>query len=309
MEGEPLFGTPNTLYEQQLRDIFKPKPEAQKDPLFQLLNIVFQSTANIKDVGDIYRLLGFENFIRFTHLVSGRTIKFPSSLDLKEAIILTLCYYYRKIQNKEWSEIHEILPFEFNSIAISRRMKNLDEEFSRKINFTAWEDKAMADMRKDAKELAAGLEDRALKTDAYRIGEIDPLDDLKQNLIQFFKDRVSTIKKSDELREALYQKLLEQVEGQLDFDSLMQLYRALGNETNTAAADILNIFKPAPNTPSLFLEVSKPADKDDEIRKAHKSFDAEHLQTIERAMAKLEQLGQAVKREEEAEPAEKKEGK
>jgi len=88
MDDESLFNNPNTLYEQQLRDIFKSKPDAQKDPLFQLLNIVFQSSANIKDVSDIYRLLGFENFIRFTHLVSGRTIKFPSSLDLKEAIIL-----------------------------------------------------------------------------------------------------------------------------------------------------------------------------------------------------------------------------
>jgi len=290
MAEETLFNNPNTLYEQQLRDIFKAKPEAQKDPLFQLLNIVFQSSANIKDVGDIYRLLGFENFIRFTHLVSGRTIKFPSSLDLKEAIILTLCYYYRKIQRKEWAEIHEILPFEFNSIAISRRIKNLDDEFAKKINFG--EEKTMADMEKEARDIAAGLEDKTLKSDAVRVANTDPLDDLKQNLVQFFKDRVAGIKRSDQLRESLYQRLLEQLEeGQLEFEQLMQLYRTLGNENNTAAADILNIFKPAPNTPSLFLEVSKPADKDDEIKKAYKNFESKDLQIIERLLGLVDQLG------------------
>jgi hypothetical protein len=273
------------VYEQQLRDFFKPKPEAKSDPLFQILSIVFQSSPNIGDVGDVYRLLGLENFTRLIHLMDGRTVQFPNSLDLKEAIILTLCYYYKKFENKEWSEIHELLPFEFNSIAISRRMKNLDEGFREKLQ-SAMREEIMSDVQEEAKGLAGAMESRGLRNDAERIANIEPLDDMKQNLVQFFKDRVSTIKKADQLRESLYQKFQEQLEhDELNPEQILSMYRAVVNESNTAAGDILSIFKPVPNSTSLLLEVSRPPDKDEEIKKAYKTYSAEELQAIERARA------------------------
>jgi len=293
MAGD-FFESPNTLYEQQLRDIFKAKPEAQKDPLFQILSIVFQSSANIADVSDIYRLLGLENFIRLTHLLSGRTIRFPSSLDLKEAIILTLCYYYKKIEDKDWAEIHELVPFEFNSIAISRRIKNMDNDFAQKLQAVSREDKTMAEVQDEARKLAGALEDRHLKNDALRIAGLDPYEDLKQNLLQFFKDRVGIIKKKDDLQELVYQQFQTQLEaGGMNFEDLMTLYRALSHESNIAAESILSIFKPVPNAPSIFQDVSRPPDKDDEIKKAYSKYSAEDLQKIERTMVRLEQLAKA----------------
>ena len=291
MTGESLFGGPNNMYEQHLRDFFKPKVDAKNDPLFQILSLVFQTTANIADVGDVYRLLGLENFTRLVNLLSGRTIRFPDSLELKEAIILTLCYYYKKVEHREWPEIHGILPFEFNSIAISRRMKGMDANFREKFQSIVSEEHTMSNVQEEAVGLVQAMEDRQLRADATRIESIEPLDDMKQNLVQFFKDRVSIIKKNDMLRGLLYQKFQEKLENnELDYDDMLSLYRSLGNESNTASGDILSIFKPAPNAPSLFLEVSRPPDSDSELKKAYKSMSAESLQAIDRTMARLEQL-------------------
>jgi hypothetical protein len=292
---EGLFNTPRNLWEHQLRGIFA-QPEVKKDPLFQILTAVFQNTANIGDVADIYRLLGLENFTRLVHLLDGRTIKFPTSTDLKDSIIFTLCYYYKQVEGLDWAKIHEILPFDFPSIAVSRKIRNLDEIIREKINPFMTED-IMENVQDQAKEVLSALDDKRLKNDALRAANTDSLGEMKENLIQFFKDRIQTIKKSDSLRDTLYEKLQGQLErDELNFDQMLQVYRLLGNENNTAADGVLNLFRPVPGTPSLFLEVSRPPDRDEELKLAHKNYTAEELQTIERTMghiASLARQGQA----------------
>lgn len=284
-----LFNTPNNLWEHQLREIFA-QPEVQQDPLFQILTVVFQNTANIGDVSDVYRLLGLENFTRLLHLLDGRTIKFPTSTDLKDAIILTLCYYYRKIERLEWTQIHEILPFDFPSIAISRKISNLDEEIKSKINPFMTE-ATMEGAQEQARDVLTALEDRRFKNDALRAANTDSIGEMKENLIQFFKDRIGTIKKSDDLRDALYENFLGKIQrDELSFPEMISVYKLLGNENNTAADGVLSLFRPVPGTPSLFLEVSRPPDKDEELKTAFKNYSSEQLQTIERTMGHLASL-------------------
>jgi hypothetical protein len=284
-----LFNTPNNLWEHQLREIFS-QPEVRHDPLFQILTVVFQSTANISDVSDVYRLLGLENFTRLLHLLDGRTIKFPTSTELKDAIILTLCYYYRKVEGFDWAKIHEILPFDFPSIAVSRKISNLDEEIRNKINPFLTE-AIMEGTQEQAREMLSAMEDRRFRNDALRAANTDSIGEMKENLIQFFKDRIGTIKKSDQLRDTLYEKLQGKMErDELTFDQMLAVYRLLGNENNTAADGVLSLFRPVPGTPSLFLEVSRPADKDEELKMAYKNYSSEELQTIERTMGHLASL-------------------
>jgi hypothetical protein len=283
---EGLFDTPKNLWEHQLRGIFA-LPEVKKDPLFQILTIVFQNTANMADVADIYRLLGLENFSRLIHLLDGRTIKFPTSTDLKDSIILTLCYYYKKIEGLDWDAIHEILPFNFPSITVSRKITNLDQVILEKINPFMTED-GMKDAQTQAKEVLSALDDKRLKNDALRAANTDSVGEMKENLIQFFKDRIGTIRKSDDLRDTLYTKLQGMLErDELEFGQIIQVYKLLGNENNTAADGVLSLFRPVPGTPSLFLEVSRPPDRDEELKQAHKNYNTEELQTIERAMGYL----------------------
>jgi hypothetical protein len=286
---EGLFDTPNNLWEHQLREIFA-RPEVKQDPLFQILTAVFQNTANISDVSDLYRLLGLENFTRLLHLLDGRIIKFPTSTDLKDAIILTLCYYYRKIEGLDWAKIHDILPFDFPSIAVSRKISNLDESIREKINPFMTED-AMEGAQEQAREMLSALEDKRFKNDALRAANTDSIGEMKENLIQFFKDRIGTIKKSDALRDTLYEKLQGMMErNELAFEQLLSVYKLLGNENNTAADGLLSMFRPVPGAQSLFLEVSRPPDKDEELKKAYKNYSAEELQTIDRMMGHLASL-------------------
>jgi len=283
---EELFGSPYNVWEDQLRKIFS-QPEIKKEPLFQLLTVVFQNTANISDVADIYRLLGLENFTRLVHLLDGRTIKFPTSTDLKDAIILTICYYYRKIELLEWDDIHKILPFEFPSIAVSRKIKNLDEIIRDKLNQYMGED-FMEIAQNQARDVLAALDDKKLKNDALRIANTDSIIEMKENLIQFFRDRINTIKKSDDLRDTLYEKLQGMMErDEMNFDQLLAVYRLLGNENNTAADGVLSLFRPVPGTPSLFLEVARPPDRDEEVKTVFKNCTAESLQALDRLMGHL----------------------
>ena len=59
-------------------------------------------------------------------MLDGRTVRFPTSTELKDAIILALCFYYREIENKDWAEIHDLVPYNFNSISISYKIKSLN---------------------------------------------------------------------------------------------------------------------------------------------------------------------------------------
>lgn len=120
-----LFDETSSVFEQQLRDIFKPS-EKEQSSLFSIISLVFYHNSKITDLHDIYRLLGLENFIKLISLLDGRTIKFPTASELKDAIILALCFYYREIENKEWAEIHELVPYNFNSISISYKIKSLN---------------------------------------------------------------------------------------------------------------------------------------------------------------------------------------
>lgn len=58
---------------------------------------------------EIYNLLGLEKFTELISLMDGKTITFPTKEEFKDIIITVLCYYYRNIENKDWSEVKTLL--------------------------------------------------------------------------------------------------------------------------------------------------------------------------------------------------------
>lgn len=58
---------------------------------------------------EIYNLLGLEKFTELISLIDGKTITFPTKEEFKDIIITVLCYYYRNIENKDWSEVKTLL--------------------------------------------------------------------------------------------------------------------------------------------------------------------------------------------------------
>lgn len=122
---ENLFEV-NSVFEQQLKSIFRPVNGEDQSSLFSIISLIFYHDSKVSELHDVYKLLGLDNFIKLISLVDGRTIKFPTSTELKDAIILALCFYYREIENKSWTEIHDLIPYNFNSISIAYKIKSLN---------------------------------------------------------------------------------------------------------------------------------------------------------------------------------------
>ena len=121
-----LFKGETSVYEKQLREAFIPVSNDQHSDLFRAIALVFYHNEKISDIYDGYKLLGIENFIKLIHLFDGRTVRFPTSTELKDVIILSLCFYYREIEGLTWEEIHDRIPFKFSSLTVSYKIKSLN---------------------------------------------------------------------------------------------------------------------------------------------------------------------------------------
>lgn len=138
-----LFDADSTVFEHQLKDIFKPVEDKEQTTLFSILSLVFYHNAKITDLHDIYKLLGLDNFIKLVSLLDGRAVRFPTLSELKDAIILALCFYYREIEYKDWQEIHELVPYSFNSISVAYKIKSLNAAMRQELkNFFSKEKKS-----------------------------------------------------------------------------------------------------------------------------------------------------------------------
>lgn len=95
--------------------------------VFKCLSLVLFQDRNNSDIYDIYKLLGINNLLKLTHFYHGRTFKLPEVDELKDAIKLSLCFYYRKVENLRWDEIITRMPMKISSIKMENRIKRLDE--------------------------------------------------------------------------------------------------------------------------------------------------------------------------------------
>lgn len=127
---DELFKDPQNVYEKKLRDVFSLHPNAKQEPLYQILSLVLYHNPNTTDIHDVYDLLGMEDFVRLIHLLDGRTVRLPTSSELREALLTAICYYYREVEHLDWPQIKEKVPFEFQSMSLSRKIKNLNMAFN-----------------------------------------------------------------------------------------------------------------------------------------------------------------------------------
>ena len=63
MSDTSLFNETKTVFEQQLKEIFKPADKKQS-MLFSVLSLVIYHDAKLTDLSDVYNLLGLENFVK-----------------------------------------------------------------------------------------------------------------------------------------------------------------------------------------------------------------------------------------------------
>jgi hypothetical protein len=119
-----MFNGESSVFEKQMQEAFKPVNE--QNSLFSAVALVFYHNTKMSDIYDIYQLLGMENFVKLIHLLDGRTVHLPTSMELQESILMALCFYYREVDGLDWDEIHDKIPFQFSSISMSYKLKSLN---------------------------------------------------------------------------------------------------------------------------------------------------------------------------------------
>jgi hypothetical protein len=135
----------------------------------------------------------------------------------------------------------------------------------------------------ESREMLSALDDPRFLNEARAIQEIAPLDDLKVEILKFFKTRVASISRADTIKEMAYRQLEEMIEGgELNFDQLMVVIRQVANENNSSADSIMSIFRSqgGQNGGSPLQDMMRPASDKGELAKAFENMTPEELRKI-----------------------------
>ena len=109
--ADRLFDNETSVFKNKLNNILTDKPQTDlvRDILTLLLLRNSYKDEKILKLIDVYNAVGLDNFMSIIEAFNGETISFPSVEEFKEAIITSVAYYYKHVQNKSWKEIKEIL--------------------------------------------------------------------------------------------------------------------------------------------------------------------------------------------------------
>jgi hypothetical protein len=116
---------------------------------------------------------------------------------------------------------------------------------------------------------------------------VDPLDDLKVEILKFFKNRVASISRADSIKEMAYQQLESKIEGgELNFDQLMSVIRQAANDNNSSADSIMSIFRSqgGANGGSPLQDMMRPASDRGDMAKAFDNMTSEELRKLDTTM-------------------------
>ena len=115
------------LWEENLYKAFEETTKTDAEMLLNILTIVvFNRFGN--DLGQLYRIIGMEKFSKITEIFSNKTLRFPESEDLRQALVLALTYYYKNIKGMNWEEIQKQLPYERDlPLHMGKRLVSLDK--------------------------------------------------------------------------------------------------------------------------------------------------------------------------------------
>jgi hypothetical protein len=110
------------------------------------------------------------------------------------------------------------------------------------------------------------------------------MDDLKNEVLEFFKSRIASIKRSEEIKELVYTQLVEEIQGgELNHDQLMGVLRQLGHENTSNTDVIFSLFRSGQGGTSLS-DIMRSAQDANEIAQAFNNYTPEQLQKIDQTM-------------------------
>lgn len=133
---------PEELWEKQLGELFGKRKKSETEHLIDIVSLLIHLNRN-DDMGHLYSRIGLKAFTEVIEVFGGRQITFIEKEELRENLILALCYYYREYKNMSWDEVKEKLPIEINTVSMGIRIGNLNKKVKREI------EKVFAEMREE----------------------------------------------------------------------------------------------------------------------------------------------------------------
>ena len=128
-----IIENPDFLWQKQINELFKFREETDVDKFFYIVQLILSFSIKNKDLLEMYKLLGLDNFTKMINFFDGKEIKLLKSLEFKETMLLALFYYLRNIEKKSWDDIKKEVPFDVESIKYGIRMKKLNNFIKQEI--------------------------------------------------------------------------------------------------------------------------------------------------------------------------------
>jgi hypothetical protein len=138
-------------------------------------------------------------------------------------------------------------------------------------------------MDHEAMMLMDAMDTPALAADARAVLAVDAMDDLKKEVMGFFKNRIAAISRAEHIKDLVFQQLENEIPGgELNFEQKMTVLARLARDNNDSADSIISMFRPSGNGQgSLLTEIVRPeADKTD-LAHAFENYTPEELRKID----------------------------
>jgi hypothetical protein len=106
-----MYKSPKSVFQQKVQETIK--TDQSKKIIEDIIRLHLFKNAEknetLLSLVEVYDLLGLDKFTDLLQLLDGKTLAFPKKEDFKDTLQLAICYYYKNIEGKEWSEIKELI--------------------------------------------------------------------------------------------------------------------------------------------------------------------------------------------------------
>lgn len=126
------FRNPRDIWEKKYANVFGQNEKTHAQIILDVVALLIHNEDNT-DLSNLYDAIGLEAFTKMVELFDGRPVDIPAKDDLRDKLLLAMCYYYNVIEGRDWDEITGMLPFEINTVSMGIRISNLNKNLRRKM--------------------------------------------------------------------------------------------------------------------------------------------------------------------------------
>lgn len=128
-----IFDRTTNVFEEQLNDLFTEHTPKASDKISRILSLLILDRNMSDNMVQLYDLVGIDTFLLVCSLFEKKKVEFPSREELRDLVVTAVLYYYREVKQMDWSEIKDILPFDFSPISYSFKIRNFEESMQNRM--------------------------------------------------------------------------------------------------------------------------------------------------------------------------------